>query len=525
MTEYSRQAYQKQLQRARRRGRKLDAPPCVDVADRAAHFVEWCAGMRVPPGNPRGGEYFELGQWQIDFVTKVLDPDTAAKEFYLCVSRRNGKSSLLSLFVLWSIVSPARLPGYKVGIVSLTGRLALEMLDGILELAEANGIDYLNARRQPALLLGPDNTRASFIAHNKRVAGVGQGFNISLIDELGDFEENARPIIANMRGATVGRNGVFVGISTRGSSPFMSEAYERRNDDDVVWVEYAAPPGASPDSLEAIRAANPGIATGQISEEALLSAGRAALAVGGAALQKFRQLHLNQPGKKDAEMLCDVADWAALEVDELPERWGHCVLGFDAGGSTSMTCAVAYWPETERLECFAAFPAMPDLLERGRKDAVGSLYEDQYERGELWLYPGRETNVWKFTIDVADALEGEDVFMLADRYRQRTVMDALDAAGAYWEHEWRGVGHGPHGHEDIISAQKLIVSGRVKTLHNKVIRAAIERASISYRDNRNPSLKPWRSTSRIDAVQALVLALGGGSRDSETETFMLLGTI
>ena len=50
-------------------------------------------------------------------------------------------------------------------------------------------------------------------------------------------------------------------------------------------------------------------------------------------------------------MVCSPSDWRACTVPagELPARSGACYIGFDAGGSSSMTAAAAYWPETKRL--------------------------------------------------------------------------------------------------------------------------------------------------------------------------------
>ena len=39
-----------------------------------------------------------------------------------------------------------------------------------------------------------------------------------------------------------------------------------------------------------------------------------------------------------------------------------------------MTAAAAYWPAARRLEVYGAFPADPDLQERGRGDGVGDRY-------------------------------------------------------------------------------------------------------------------------------------------------------
>ena len=51
------------------------------------------------------------------------------------------------------------------------------------------------------------------------------------------------------------------------------------------------------------------------------------------------------------------------------------VWGVDLGTSAAMSAVSAYWPATGRSETLAAFPDKPDLLERGKKDGVGDLYQ------------------------------------------------------------------------------------------------------------------------------------------------------
>ena len=63
----------------------------------------------------------------------------------------------------------------------------------------------------------------------------------------------------------------------------------------------------------------------------------------------FRAFELNNPQAPSREMICSVADWNRCVVapDQLPPRTGYCVVGFDAGGSASMTRSgrpLGQWP-------------------------------------------------------------------------------------------------------------------------------------------------------------------------------------
>jgi len=80
-------------------------------------------------------------------------------------------------------------------------------------------------------------------------------------------------------------------------------------------------------------------------------------------------------------VLIEADAWRACEVSELPEATGPVVWGIDLGATAAMSALACYWPATGRLECFAAFPSVPDLEARGRRDAVGSLYREMAGRG------------------------------------------------------------------------------------------------------------------------------------------------
>ena len=101
-------------------------------------------------------------------------------------------------------------------------------------------------------------------------------------------------------------------------------------------------------------------------------------------LASFKALRLNMGTSDVAESLLLPADtWARCEGDA--EAVGPYILGLDLGGSYAQSAASAYWPNTGRLDGFAVFPAMPDLVERGLFDGVGPLYSECFRRGELMV--------------------------------------------------------------------------------------------------------------------------------------------
>ena len=235
-------------------------------------------------------------------------------------------------------------------------------------------------------------------------------------------------------------------------------------------------------------------------------------------LPAFRALRLNLGTTDTAtERLVALADWilvAPSEIADPPARSGPVCVGFDAGGSASMTAAVACWPETGRVEALGGFPADPDLAERGRIDGVDRLYVDMESRGELRTYPGRVTPVGRFLVDFADYLgDAEVVGFAADRYRMSELQDALQDAGLHWPCEWRGQGAGEHGQFDTLAFQTWVKRADLLVVHGALLlTAAIMQSRVRYDTNGNPSVDRSRARSRIDALQAGLLAIGMAKR-------------
>ena len=155
----------------------------------------------------------------------------------------------------------------------------------------------------------------------------------------------------------------------------------------------------------------------------------------------FRSFELNQPGAVSREMITDVSLWKSCESKRKPERSGDCFVGFDLGGSSSMTAAAAYWPECGRLDCWGAFGDIPTLLDRGEFDGVSDRYLRMQQDGELRTWAGRVTPVAEFLNWLGEQLADEYVVLAAaDRYRQAEGLDALAQAEVCWPMEWRAQG-------------------------------------------------------------------------------------
>ena len=507
MREYMRERRRRQRDEREAAQPKPDAIPPFP-ADPAAALASWSRRkLIVPPGHPNAGKPLILPDFILEFIADVF----LHRESFLCIGRKNAKSAGVAVFLLARLAGPLRVPGYRAGVASISAEKANELKAQMQAIAEASNLDGLTFRRSPAPghVVSAWGGRCDILSADKS-AGHASGYDDSLIDEIGLLAERDRDLVSGMRSAISAKDGRFIALSIQGAAPFSQEMLERAGQPGIAVHHYAAPEACGLDDESAWHSANPGLACGIKSLSYMQDEARRVSSTP-ADQAAFRAYDLNQPQSPSRVMLCDTADWRACEVDILPARSGNCVVGFDLGGSTSMTAAAALWPDTGRLETWAAFPAFPPLSERAEADGCRGQYEEMQRRGELRTYPGRVTNVSAFLGDVAVALAGERVIRAgADRYRRAEAIQALERARVKWPITWRGTGaHATaDGSHDVRAAQRLILGGKLKTRESLVMRKAIADSSIRYDPAGNPALEKAREKGRIDLLSALVIAAG-----------------
>ena len=512
MPKRDRAAYMREY-RARKKAEAAPKPPRIrKPADPAQAFVRWCSRrLRVPPGHPRAGRPFTLPDYGRAFIADAL----THRESLLCLGRKNAKSAVVAAYLLARLAGPLRFEGYRGGVASISREKAGELKTQMQDIARASGLlGEIKFWRSPAPGRVTSATGAVDILSADRSAGHAAGFDDAVIDELGLFPANARGLVNGMRSSISARNGRFIALSVWGDSPFVPEIVDRRDDPALAVHLYAAAKDCALDDPDAWAAANPGIAAGIKSLEYMRDEARRVLATP-ADQADFRAYDLNLPGKPSREMICGAADWAACLVDEaeLSPREGRCFVGFDLGGSSSMTALVAAW-ENGRLECFAAFPDSPvSMRERGMADGAGNLYQRAFEAGDLWTYAGRVVPAGAFLKDCAERLRGSRVAVAGfDRYRKSEALQVLESSKVGWRWEGRGAGASTKadGSHDVRAFQRGVLRGDFSMSRESalILTSAINESVIDRDVRGNPGLEKRKSNARIDALSAAVIAAG-----------------
>ena len=489
-------------------------------ADPAGAVAEWAsAKLVIPPGHGRAGEAFQLPAYLIDFFRDALATDT--QESLLCIARKNSKSGGVAVLLLAHLVGPLMREGWRCGVASLSREKASELKMQVEGIAKASGLSGVEFWRRSSPAITAPGGSVDILSADRNAAAAG-GWDLSVCDEIGLMHEKHRELVNSLRSSVSARGGKFMALSVWGDGPFVEEVVKRRDDPGVVVaLHQPKQEDCALDDEAAWHAANPGLAAGIKSLSYMKAEARRVLATP-SDQASFRALDLNLPGSPSREQVCSVTEWKKCVVDhpsDLPPRSGPCYLGVDIGGSASMCAASAWFPETKRLEIFAAFPATPNLIDRGQGDGCGGVYQEAYARGELKVYAGRITPAGDFIRHVAAALSGCEIAGAAsDNYRKPEVLQVIEADEIDWPWDWRRLGAGPTGSADVRSFQKAIFGCEIRTAKSLLMPLALRSTVLSRDGNGNPSLNRG-NTGRIDVLAATVLAVGLAAEQGDDSDF------
>ena len=473
------------------------------------------------------GEPFPLIGWQRRFLRCFDQPGDAA----VSLGRGGGKSTFIAGIAAAAVDvgGPLVEPGAQTVVVASSfdqGKEAIFdqmmwFLGPTLERYGRGPKDRFRVQDSANRAVVQDRvTRASV-----RVIGCdpkrGHGLQPKLIiaDEVAQWEPGA---IARMLAALKTSRGKIEGsrmlwLGTRPATP--EHPFQRALDGHGTGyqITYAAPLDAPAFQRRTWRRANPGLDVLPDLLEAIRDEAKAAR-TDPDALASFRALRLNQ-GVPDTEraVLLDAEAWrraGRLPEPEADQRGGH-VLGLDLGTSAAMSAAAAYHRDG-RLECFAVFPTVPTLAERGLGDGVGGLYQRMAERGELLQAGGRVSDISAL---LAEALArwGRPSAVVCDRWREAEARDALDAVRfPRVELIVRGQGFRDGG-QDLRDFRRAALGDLVRPAESLLLTAAMAEARVMTDPAGNAKLAKSsqggrRQRARDDAAAAAILAVAVGYR-------------
>ena len=491
------------------------------LGDRIVRGLE---GLVITEGR-KTGQHMEVVPWQRELVYGLADNVEVA----LSMARGNGKTTLVAGIAAVALQGALHRPRGQVAIVASSReqaniafkhthwfmKPAMEDEPRRWRLISNNQFSLIECKvtGMAAKVYGSDPNRAH-----------GLSPSLLIMDEPAKWKGGGgRAMYAacvTSLGKQVDAKALAIGTRPEDDDHWFSEMLDQ-GDGDGVFVRDFRPEVSIDDgewddfALKHIRAANPSYDhLPDLRDEIHRQARKAER--GGNDLAMFRSLRLNlgTPETMDHQPLISGDDWRALMSMPTKNREGPVSVGIDLGGGTSMSAVAFYWPLAGRLEVWGSLPASPNLDERGKLDYVGKRYVRMQERGELLIYPGKATNNSKFLEDMFEVLgpDWEILGVAADRYKQDDTEQSAIAAQLYDEIDFRPVGRGPTGAQDIIAFRQEVASGHMNMDESLLMSSAIKESKVGHDENNNPGLLKKRFKGRNDALAAALLAVGQGRR-------------
>ncbi len=482
--------------------------------------IKFLESLKIPEG-PKAGQALKLAPFQKQFIRGAMEKGINIA--CLSIGRGNAKTALSSGLALGDLLGEwDSQPRREIIIAARTrdqGRIAFNFVVGFLDSLSDEIREQITVRKSPRLEIEFDGDGGGHIIRVIAADGksaLGTAPTLVIMDERGHWMiEQGDALEAALISGLHKRGGRALIIST--SAPDDTHPFSRWLDEpqDGVYIQEHRPSSGLPaDDLESLEQANPGAKCGIGADlKTLEREAKRAIARGGSALTSFRLYNRNERvSDANRDVVLTVDEWLACEASNLPPRQGQVVIGVDLGGSASMSAAAFYWPETGRLECVGTFPSNPGLLDRGQRDGVGDRYVEMNRRGELGTLGDQTVPIAAWLSHTMNHVEGQTVAaIIADRFKQAELGEAIQAAGIRSPVIWRGTGW-RDGNEDVERFQRAAYDGQVISTPSLLLRSAFADAVVLRDPANNAKLAKGRSRGRIDPVQASVIAVAEGAR-------------
>jgi len=302
-------------------------------------------------------------------------------------------------------------------------------------------------------------------------------------------------------------------LGTRGDSPEFNRLIDAK-DPRTFKAVYAAELGDDPASPATWAKANPGL--GPIKAKRFMSDSYEKAAAGGS-LAAFQAWQLNMRLDPSRELLIDYHTLAKSYSETAEPTPGEsCFVGLDFGGAASMTGAVVVY-ESGFIRLLGAFPSADmNLMDRGKRDLVGDLWQRCAVTGEIYQTSGSVSDLGEFLPELVKLIGPHPVrSVTADRYWEQECRTALYKANIQWPVNFRS--NGPKdGSADIMATRKLFLAGAVKLKRSLLLEGSLGEADVRVAMTGSTRLDKSQHNSRIDIAQALTLAAGAMLRARET---------
>ena len=487
-------------------------------------YVDWMQMWEVSEGD-RAGERFEVLPWQRKLLADILDP--SVKTIALSCGRAQGKTYLIAMIAASFVFreSPLMRRRGSCVIVASSFKQARVTFEHLLYLIPGNHRSMYRIQDSVNIAkITNKNTGATVQVLGSDPQRLhGQAISLGILDEASQFKHTQRDQLFEVMSTSLGKQpgGKLVCLGTRPYEPdhFFSRMLDMKGMADRVHY-YTAPQDCDPFLEENWYLANPSLGHfNELMEVIRLEAERAKLDSN--ALATFRRLRLNQPVVSGiVETLIDPQSLARVETHDLPDKTDTMVLGVDIGGNRASSALVAAWwgGDLIRVEYLAAFPGVPDLVERGRQMHLEDRLVKMADDGDLLTCGDSKVIDLGMLLQIGYERFGQfPDLIVADRYKKNELEAGLKQAqyplvpAIYRSQHYRDAS------EDVSVAKRLILDKQVRLKPSFLMRHCMGGAVCVADSQGNMKLAKRSEGGRSDrhfddVVAALILALAQGNR-------------
>lgn len=228
------------------------------------------------------------------------------------------------------------------------------------------------------------------------------------------------------------------------------------------------------------------------------------------------RLNMNLGSKRTVLLTADTVE--LMLSRPAPERTETYMLALDLGDNIAFSAATGIW-SNGRIECLAMCSEFPTIAEREHHDGKPKgAYQRLVDAGLLHIVGGRHSVNPEDIIGLIDKEWGEPEKMVADRFRERKLMDASIG----WAHEFR-VNQWSDSTYDIEALRSMAADGPLAVVPKywPLLSMSLADARVKTDENQPKYLKYAKkdsnNTGRDDVAITLSMAAGLYHREMSEE--------
>ncbi len=497
------------------------------AANRVVYFIE--THIKHIKGE-LGGKPFKLEPFQKTIVRDLFGwkyRDSDLRRFrtaYICLPRKNGKSTLISAIALYMLLADNE-PSAECYIAAGDRQQAGIIFDVASGMVRADNQLNKNLKVFKNSIIH-EKSNSAFKAISSE-ASSKFGYNASFIC-MDEFFVQKDSSLWDALTTSVGsrRQPLTIAITTAGynreSICYKTEEYGRKVSEGIIkdssfyYIKYACPLDVDWTSEEALKIANPGLASGIIKMDYLKREQEKAIKMPSAE-NMMRTLHLNQWMSSSSRWLSDAqfmeCNKAPIHLEDYKGMTAYA--GLDLASVRDISAFVLIIPEDDRLTVIPYFFAPKEnAYVRSRRDQVD--YIGWSKEGLMDLTPGDVTDYNYIKEKIKELAEVVNIKEIAyDRWNSSQLVIDLVNDGLPLAPFGQGFASMSAPTKQL---EKLVLAKEINHGGNKVLRWMCSNLAMKSDPAGNIKMDKSKSSEKIDGMISLVMALGCYMNDDSDDS-------